>query len=348
MAQKQTAEAIRAARKEDPKSRDRDFADRLGISEAQLVAAHLGVGVRAITPDPDRLMPAVSRLGEVMALTRNQSAIHERVGTYGEYHSGAHAAMVLGKEIDLRIFPKHWATAFAIEQETEKGLRRTLQVFDAAGDAVHKVFLREESNHDAWAEVIEALAVEGSESLEVADRVPPEAAKQNPAKRDLLLSEWAKMTDTHQFMRLTSKLGINRLGAYRMVSSERWVKPLDLSAPAMLLDAVAQAGQEVILFVGNRGMIQIHWGRLVNIKPMGPWLNVLDDRFDLHLRSDHIAEVYAVIKPTKRGAALSIEMFDAAGMLIAQVFGQRSGEDDDLSDWNAIISALPTASMETA
>ena len=49
MAQKQTAEAIRAARKEDPKSRDRDIAARLGISAAQLVAAHLDYGVRAIT-----------------------------------------------------------------------------------------------------------------------------------------------------------------------------------------------------------------------------------------------------------------------------------------------------------
>ena len=347
MAQKQTAEAIRAARKEDPKSRDRDFADRLGISEAQLVAAHLDYGVRAITADPDKLMPAVSQLGEVMALTRNESAVHERVGTYGEYHSGAHAAMELGKEIDLRIFPKHWVTAFAIEQETENGLRRTVQVFDAAGDAVHKVFLREESKHDAWTDVVESLVIEGSDTLDVADRLPAEAAKQNPAKRDMLLSEWAKMTDTHQFMRLTSKLGMNRLGAYRMVAGEDWVQPLDLSAPAMLLDAVAQAGQEVILFVGNRGMIQIHWGPLVNIRPMGPWLNVLDDRFDLHLRGDHVAEVYAVTKPTKRGAALSIEMFDATGMLIAQVFGQRSGEDDDLAGWEAIVSALPAASMET-
>ncbi|MEJ6404824.1 hemin-degrading factor [Yoonia sp. 2307UL14-13] len=347
MAQKQTADAIRAARKEDPKSRDRDFADRLGISEAQLVAAHLGDGVRAISPNPDQLMPAISQLGEVMALTRNESAVHERVGTYGEYHSGAHAAMVLGKEIDLRIFPKHWTYGFAIDQETDKGRRRTLQVFDAAGDAVHKVFLRETSSHDAWASVVDSLAVEGSDTLDVAARTPTEAAIEKPAKRDALLTEWVKMTDTHQFMRLTSKLGINRLGAYRTVAGTDWVRPLSTDAPSQLLNAVADAGQEVILFVGNRGMIQIHWGPLINIKPMGPWLNVLDERFDLHLRGDHVAEVYAVTKPTKRGAALSIEMFDAAGMLIAQVFGQRAGEDDDLKAWEAIVDALPTKTLET-
>ncbi|MEJ8560500.1 ChuX/HutX family heme-like substrate-binding protein [Yoonia sp. GPGPB17] len=281
-------------------------------------------------------------------VTRNESAVHERVGTYGEYHSGAHASMVLGKEIDLRIFSKYWAHAFAIEQETERGLRRTLQVFDAAGDAVHKVFLREDSNHDAWSSVVDSLAIDGSEKLDVAERTPPEAPKENAAKRDALLSEWAKMTDTHQFMRMTSKLGTNRLGAYRMVAGESWVRPLTNDTPSQLLEAVAKAGQEVILFVGNRGMIQIHWGTLENIKPMGPWLNVLDDRFDLHLRGDHVAEVYAVTKPTKRGAAISIEMFDAAGMLIAQVFGQRSGENNDLSGWEEIVDALPTKTLETA
>ncbi len=346
MAQTPTAEMIRNARIDDPKSRDRDFAARLKISEAQLVAAHLGHGIHAITPNPDQLMPAISQFGEVMALTRNESAVHERVGTYGEYHSGAHASMVLGKEIDLRIFPKHWAYGFAIEQETEKGLRRTLQVFDAAGDAVHKVFLRENSNHDVWTSVVENLKTDGADTLDVTPRPAVEAAKENPAKRDALLSEWASMTDTHQFMRLTSKLGTNRLGAYRMVAGEKWVKPLAIDAVPKLMNTVADAGQDVILFVGNRGMIQIHWGPLVNIKPMGPWLNVLDDRFDLHLRADHIAEVYAVHKPTKRGPALSVEMFDASGMLIAQVFGQRPEGSDDLSGWTSIVDALPSKQPE--
>jgi len=337
-----TAQMIRDARIDDPKSRDRDFADRMGISEAQLVAAHLGEGVHAITPNPDQLMPAFSQFGEVMALTRNESAVHERVGTYGEYHSGAHASMVLGKEIDLRIFPKHWVYGFAIDQQTDKGRRRTLQVFDAAGDAVHKIFLRENSNHDVWDAVVESLKIEGSDTLDVTPRAPTEVAKENPAKRDALLSEWASMTDTHQFMRLTSKLGTNRLGAYRMVAGEKWVRPLTVDAVPTLLNAVADAGQQIMVFVGNRGMIQIHWGPLVNIKTMGPWLNVLDDRFDLHLRADHIAEVYAIHKPTKRGPAISVEMFDAEGMLIAQIFGQRTEGSDDISGWTDIVDALPS------
>lgn len=348
MTQKPTAAEIRQAKIDNAKMRDRDLATKLGISEAELVAAHVGTRagetIQRINPHPDQLMPAASKLGEVMALTRNISAVHERVGTYGEYRSGPHASMVLGNEIDLRIFPKHWVYGFAIEQDTDRGPRKTLQVFDAAGDAVHKIFLRPNSNHDAWDAVVADLRIDDqSPDMTVADPAPVEPAKSNPAKRDILLEEWGKMTDTHQFMRLTAKLGMNRLGAYRLVAGEKWVRPLALSAVETLINTVSAAGQRTILFVGNPGNIQIHWGKLNNIKNMGPWVNVLDDRFDLHLRNDHIAEVYAVEKPTKRGPALSLECFDDRGMLIMQVFGMRdpNNDADDLAQWHQLIADLP-------
>ena len=80
----ETPEAIRAARADRPELRARDLAGQLGISEAALVAAHVGEGATRIAPHPNTLMPAVTELGEVMALTRNPSAVHERVGTYLE------------------------------------------------------------------------------------------------------------------------------------------------------------------------------------------------------------------------------------------------------------------------
>ena len=57
---------------------------------------------------------------------------------------------------------------------------------------------------------------------------------------------------------------------------------------------------------------------------MGPSLNVLDPGFNLHLRADQLAEVWLVKKPTRHGMAVSIEAFDAEGMIIVQIFGQRS------------------------
>lgn len=72
---------IRALRAENLKARARDFAALHQITEAELVAAFVGHGTTAIVADPDRLIPWVGRLGDVMALTWNEHCVHERRGT---------------------------------------------------------------------------------------------------------------------------------------------------------------------------------------------------------------------------------------------------------------------------
>ncbi|SMX42469.1 hemin-degrading factor [Actibacterium lipolyticum] len=333
---------IREARVEHNKLRERDLADQLKISEAQLLAAHVGQGVSRISAHPDQIMGLVPTLGEVMALTRNISCVNERVGAYSNYRSGPHASMVLAEEIDLRIFPSHWVSAFAVEKETDIGVRRSLQVFDAAGDAVHKIYLRETSNISAWSGVVEQLALgDTSQVIECQPRKPAETPKADVSKLDILRKEWAGMTDTHQFMRLTSKLKMNRLGAYRIVGAP-YVRPLAPAAINQMLLGVAATDMEVMVFVGNKGCIQIHGGPIETLKPMGPWQNVLDPRFNLHLRLDHVAEVWAVDKPTQRGPAISVEAFDKDGALIFQVFGRRTETRDSRPQWGALVESLET------
>ncbi|WP_136636054.1 hemin-degrading factor [Pseudooceanicola onchidii] len=335
---------LRAA-KADATLRDRDLAASLGVSEAALVAAHVGQtgAFRAtrIKHHPDDVMPAVSDLGEVMSLTRNNSVVHERVGTFGEYRSGPHAAMVLGSEIDTRIFPKHWAYGFAVEADGDHGTRRSLQFFDTTGEALQKIYLRDTSNAEAWVPLVDRLRLDDpSDAITPDPAIPTEVARAPADKRDQLVTEWQKMTDTHQFNRICARLGMNRLGAYRLAGAP-FVRRVDPACVEGWMEAIRDTGQKVVLFVGNRGHIQIHWGTFETVKPMGPWLNVLDPRFNLHLRGDHIAEAYVVDKPTKRGPAISLECFDAEGGLIFQCYGQREGEDDTLDRWHGILDALP-------
>lgn len=336
-----TPEDIRVFQTENPKMRARDAADALGISEAQLVAAGVGFGTTRIAAHPDRIIPAAERFGQVMALTRVDACVHEKVGEYGNYHTGDHAAMTLTENIDLRMFPSQWVHAYAVESRSELGPRRSLQIFDAAGDAVHKIHLRKTSQHDQWAQSVAELALEDQcDTLLVEPRKPTEAAKSRPEKADILREEWAKLTDTHQFLHLCSKLKMNRLGAYRIAGAP-FVRRIDPRAADTMLNAVQEAGIEVMIFVGNRGCIQIHTGPIHTLRPMGPWQNVMDPGFNLHLRLDKVAEVWAVEKPTQRGPAVSVEAFDAEGGLIFQVFGVGKEGRDSRPDWARIVAALP-------
>ncbi|WP_121063729.1 hemin-degrading factor [Chachezhania antarctica] len=336
-----TPEDIRAARAQSPNLRDRELAASLGLSEAQLLASDMGNGVTRIAAHPDRIIPQLTGLGQVMALTRNDSCVIEKDGIFDKYHSGEHAAMVLTPELDMRFFPSHWVHAMAVEREVKDGVRRSIQVFDAAGTAVHKVFLRDGSNLDHWQKIVADLATGQADSwIDCEPRTPPSPPKSNPAKVEELRAEWLRMTDTHQFMRLTSKLRMNRLGAYHIAGAPH-VRQLDPACITPALEAIRDAGIEVMIFVGNHGCIEIHGGPIHTLKEMGPFQNVLDPGFNLHLMHGKVVELWAVNKPTKRGPAISVEGFDAEGGIVFQIFGRKSDAQDWRPDWWKIVDALP-------
>jgi putative hemin transport protein len=149
---------------------------------------------------------------------------------------------------------------------------------------------------------------------------------------------WDAMTDTHQFLRLVKDHGMNRLGAYRAAGAP-YVQRLEPEAVTQTLQRAAKGQIPVMVFVGNAGCIQIHGGPITNIVPMGPWINVIDPRFNLHLRADRLAEVYRVWKPTRTGDVWSVEAFAADGDLILQLFGYRKNTPAD--PWNALVASLP-------
>ena len=272
--------------------------------------------------------------------------MHEKVGTYDNYHPGPHASMILADDIDLRLFPSRWHHAFAVEKQTDAGTRRSLQVFDAAGDAVHKIFLRDGSDVAAFDRAKAGLTLEDqSPTLDVVPREPDEVPKSDLSKLDILRKEWARLTDTHQFLRLTSKLKMNRLGAYR-IAGEPFARALQPSAVDAMLHQVVAQELEIMVFAGNRGCIQIHSGPITTLKSMGPWQNVLDPRFNLHLRLDHIAEVWAVDKPTQRGPAVSVEAFNKDGGLILQVFGVGKEGRDCRPAWGKLVAGLESLTVE--
>ncbi|MTH77117.1 hemin-degrading factor [Paracoccus aestuariivivens] len=318
-----------------------DLAAKLGVAEGALVAAQVGHGAIRIDPTLGRLFPAIQALGDVMALTRNRSCVIEKIGTYNNFHDGDHASMTLDPEIDMRMFPRHWVHAFAVEKATDAGIRRSVQVFDAAGDAVHKVHLRDSSDLAAWDALKRDLVAEDqSDSVEFGPRAPVEPARASADRADALRREWDDMTDTHQFNTLIHRQKMNRLGAYRIAGAP-YVLPLAIDAVPALLERVQADSVGIMFFVGNMGCIEIHSGKIETLKPMGPWLNVLDERFNLHLRADHVAEVWAVHKPTKRGPAISVEAFDAEGALIFQCFGLRPEKGGDAEQWAKLVAGLP-------
>ncbi|WIY52926.1 ChuX/HutX family heme-like substrate-binding protein [Devosia sp. YIM 151766] len=340
MSSKSAAE-IRDLRQTNPTMRARDLARIHGFSEAELVAAQVGADIVAIKPDVSALLNGLAGAGEIMALTRNESCVSEKIGPVERVEISPHAAMVIGEQIDLRIFPRHWQHGFAIERHDDKGkVHRSMQFFDAQGNAVHKVHARPRTDLAAWAGIAGQLTLpEQADTI----AVQPAAAKAEFADKvdeALLRQRWQGMTDTHQVFGLLRELRISRLQALQALGPElAW--ELDHSAVETLFNRAAIEAVPLLVFVANQGCTQIHGGPIKTIKMMGPWLNVMEPNFHMHLRLDQISCAWAVRKPTQDGVLTSIELFDEAGDPILQMFGRRGRGQAERDDWRMLAEKLP-------
>src|SRR5690606_33869635 len=104
---------------------------------------------------------------------------------------------------------------------------------------------------------------------------------------------WESLKDVHDFVDLLRDNKVRRLQAFRLVGRDLAVQiPRDSLRRA--LEAAAASALPIMIFVGNPGVIQIHTGPIATLKEVGPWFNVLDPRFNLHLRADGIAAAWLV------------------------------------------------------
>lgn len=341
------AAEIRARRAQHAKMRERDFARINDISEAELTAAYLGHGVVRLRPEAGQILGDLEAVGEVMALTRNESCVHEKIGRYTGVNVGDEVGLVLGDEIDLRVFPRHWVSAFAVDRTGEDGVRRqSLQFFDAFGDAVHKVHLRDASNREAYAALVARYTAPDQSDALPAAAAATAAAARTPAGRDELVAAWRGLTDTHQFHGMLRKLNVERLDALEMAGDDLTWR-IDAAAARTLLEGAVAGDVPIMAFVGSRGCIQIHSGPVRNVQPMGPWLNVMDETFHMHLRLDHITDLWAVRKPTRLGHVTSVEAYAADRSLIIQFFGVRHDDVDERADWRMLAEGLPRGDAPT-
>src|SRR5258708_569002 len=103
-------------RGERPALRIRDAAATLGVSEAELVALGIGQTTTALAADWRALLADMPSVGRVMCLTRNEHCVHERHGRFEDVRVSGPHGLVLGPDIDLRLFLGSSPHGFALPE----------------------------------------------------------------------------------------------------------------------------------------------------------------------------------------------------------------------------------------
>jgi len=334
-----------ALKAEQPKKYARELAALLGVSEAELAQARTQDDAVALKADFRALLPALEAVGETKSITRNDYAVHEQVGRYENLHLGEHAGLILNpRALDQRLFPLQWKSAFALHEKTPRGDRHSIQIFDAYGDAILKIYTTPQTDMANWQALVTDFAVENVPEL-VISPVPPVAFNPQP-DAVLIEQEWRAMTDVHQFFGLLKRHNISRQQAFRAVSDDL-ARKVDNRALGELLKLAQNDGNEIMIFIGNRGCVQIFTGAVKKLMPMENWLNIFTPTFTMHLMEDAIAESWVTRKATANGMVTSLELFAADGTQIAQLYGQRTEGEPEQTRWREQI-ALLTGGVEVA
>lgn len=327
---------------DNPRLRARDAAEKLGISEAQLLDLQRGDSVFRLEPHFAELLKKFKSLGTIMVLTRNNAVVHELTGQYEKLYVNSHgdkeiAIAINPGGIDLRLFLYKWHSAYA--QITDK--HTSIQFFDYEGTAVQKIFSTQASNMDAFHQLImEFKAAEPQPlQLQAQPTITAHTLADEAVDINALRADWQQLQDVHDFPKMLEKHQVARLQALNLVGHQ-WAQPLSTTALEVIMNQVRDDQIEIMVFVGNAGAVQIFSGYIDQLKWFNNWFNVLDKEFNLHVDTEQLAHAWLVHKPTDKGQNIisSVEFFDAQGETLLTLFGRRDEGKSANQDWQSLLT----------
>lgn len=323
-------------RQQYPKSRIRDAANALNVSEVELLATNYGNTVRHLCSNWQSILTDVKQLATVMGLTRNNHVVHEQTGQYEDIKFSSNDCRVTGKNINLKLFLKEWCFGFAVQEESLHGIRSSLQFFDDTGTAVHKLYLTQQSNQTAYQVLVNKYQAENQNPIQSVSKKPSSSKKDNEIDYPNLLRAWRAMENSNECHHAVEVLGVTELQALRKLDREFAFKV----SPDVLADVMAtvvDAKMPIKIVVKNKGAIQSHNAVIKTIRMMGKWFNILDAEFSLHLNEEAIASLWVVKKPLADSLVSSLELYDFQGEHMLSIYHPQG----DCPGWCKIIASLP-------
>lgn len=328
-----------ALQKRQPRLRARNAAAQLGVSEGELTAARIGADVQRLRADFPTLLARLIKVGEVLTITRNDNAVHEKRGYYSNLQLSDWGGGVFDANINLRIFFNNWGEVFAVNDHG----RQSLQVFDVDGTACHKIYATDNSDMTAWDLLVADFSASDQTPAMQPRPVhsPYEPQPRSQADAAALCRQWRELTDIHHFWFMLREHRLTRLDALKLATPDL-ARPVAQDAWRDVLEKVASSGLAIMAFTRSPGVAQIHSGPIQRLLEKDGWFNILDPTFNLHLYVAAVHEVWVVFHPNDSGGQTSLELYDAAGKLVCHFFGAVNLEAPELRGWRRLLADLPT------
>lgn len=300
--------------------------------------------VQFLAGDWTELLGEVHQLGDVSVLSGNHVVMHLATGQYDPFRGGEGHALVLNQGIDLRLFPGHWEYGLAVlpAADTAPGF----VFFNGAGEPVHRILLTESSDLATFETLVATYASERPEFSPWSE-APAETKEATAETKAAFLEDWRGLTDTHAFSRLLRKYQLSRTDALRLAEGE-FTQALDAHAYRRVFSELVDQEISIIFFALNNGCVQISTGALTELNTTRKTIQLVERDSRTLIGLDGIAEVWRVSKPTKRGLAHSLELYDRDGEPVAYIFGTRKEDEANATAFETLVFSLPPQNAQVA
>lgn len=154
-------------------------------------------------------------------------------------------------------------------------------------------------------------------------------------------ADWKAMTNVHHFEALLAKHRVGRLQAFRLMNGD-FTHELAAGAFPDLLKKLDATGEKVMVFVANRGFVQIFSGPAKAPKRVGHGWEIVHDQSKVFVPDSALNHLWLVNKPTAAGIISSLEIVsEAEDQALASIFGKHPHGDPQPASWLELLNTLP-------
>lgn len=274
--------------------------------------------------------------GAIRASTASGGITIEQTGTVGEYNMRGEGTIgsVVQDDLDLRFLFRHWVGGLVHPAHT------TVDFVDTAGAVCVSLHAADDSTRSAIETVADRFK---GPALDV----PAAPARPTPkgdadVDRDALLADWRAMQNVHHFEAMLGKHRIGRLQALRLAGPE-FARALSTDAFGALVARLDEDGQEIMVFVANRGMVQIFSGPTEEKKRAGHGWEIAHEGTKIYVPDTALHGLWLVHKPTAAGIITSLEFVrEESDQSVASIFGRHPHGDAQPPEWLKLLETLPS------
>ena len=293
------------------KIRIRDAADKMHVSEAELLSTEINEGVSfLLIPELEIFIKDIMMIDRIMLLIRSDNIVHEKTIKTNtlKLKDNQIIDMENNKSLLLEFDKKLFKYAFFQKKMHANRELRSFQFFNDKGHANLKIYLK---GKDLYAFDSIALKYESKYNYEMQSNLNIESSDYVDFSLNIYLP-----------------FNIDRAAPI--------INDIDSKSLRLILERASKMKTPIQIHALGLGAIQYHMGTVKNIVDYGPWINIIDQNFNLHVLEKGLHTATLNQYKSNEGQQYLVNFFDVKNNHVLGISAIKGYDQDFLKIINNI------------